>query len=306
MGTVPFIFCRYMMQIGEEILDHSGTYGLLSDRQGQFFARGPTAEAEGIRTLVIMRPRQLTIGEEDVVVWAMGHRPGHRTTTDYDSAAQEIKYRVQSDTHILHTEVVAIPRLGAMAVMDRSSALHAAARPSLNRIRAFFRQIDDGAFTYTFLAPGDITQVLDELTLKEYSYTVRRINPTPPSALAEAMHNSLVAEGIAISRGVAVPAAGEEMVRGEGPIGATSDLAAAGYGVIGAKGLTANGRLAQIRKPPFSMDKKENLEQQEKEQPLRVFFDDEEQGDDLIASVVGELVRFYGGDDAPDVPEVSA
>ena len=84
------------------------------------------------------------------------------------------------------------------------------------------------------------------------------------------------------------------MERGEGIIGATSDLAGAGYGVLGAKGVTEGGHLAQIRKPPFSMDKKENLEQQEKAQPLRVFFDDELEGDQLIGSVVAELMRFYG------------
>ncbi len=98
-------------------------------------------------------------------------------------------------------------------------------------------------------------------------------------------------ESIAISQGVVKPAPGNAMEKNEGLfIEATSDLAGAGYGVVGAKGRTSSGKLAQIRKPKFSMDKNENLEQQEREQPLRVFFDGEQSQEEIIASVVAELV----------------
>lgn len=303
---IPFLFCRYTMQIGEDILDAAGTLAALSEHQGTFYASGPKEEREGITSLVVMRPREVVVEDETAIVWAMGHRPGHRVVTGYDKATQQLTQQVQADSHIYHTEVIAVPRLRVMAIQDRTSAMFMGARPALNRIRAVFRQIEEGSFTYQFMAPGDLSQVLGELSLGEFYYTVRRINPHPPSALAAALDASFQQEGIGISRGVVKPMPGAEMSKGDGLIGATTDLAEAGYGVIGAKGRTPSGNVAHIPKPPFSLDKEENLEQQEKEQPLRILFDGELHAGELIAGVVAELVRIYGGDGAPDVPEVAA
>ncbi len=153
------------------------------------------------------------------------------------------------------------------------------ARPALSRTRAAFRQIENGSFAYWFLNPGDVAGIVSELDLLEYSYTARRINPTPPTVLAKAFDASMEAEGIAIQRGVAKPEPGETMHAAGGVIEATSDLVGAGYAVAGFKGNARTGHLAQIRKPPFSWIKNENLKQLEREQPLRVFIEAEEEDD---------------------------
>jgi hypothetical protein len=190
-----------------------------------------------------------------------------------------------------------------LAVNDRINALNMGGRPALSRTRAAFRQVEDGAFSYSFLLPGDVAAIAKELALTEYSYTARRINPTPPSVLAKAFDATMEQENISVQRGVAKPEPGEAMKAAGGVIEATSDLVGSGYAVAGFKGHTASGHLAQIRKPPFSMDKQENLKQLEREQPLRVFIEAEQEDDALIAGIVKELVRFYDRDDATEFPE---
>jgi hypothetical protein len=304
---IPFLFCRYSAQIDDEELTASGLVQALNEIQGQFLPHGAKAEKEGVHTVVVMKPRKLELHEEDVVTWFVGFRPGHRTITDYDAQDQELQFSVVGDTNILHTAIVAIPRLRVMAVNDRSNSLNMGGKPALSRTRSVFKQMHGGHFNFHFLAPGDLKQVVNNLELEEYSYTVRRINPTPPTTLAAALDASMEAEGIFIQRGVAKPAVGGSMKANGRLIAATRDLAADGYGVLGFKGTTPDGHSAQIKKPPFSLDKKDNLEQLEKEQPLRIIIESEEDNDEIIASVVAELVRFYTpSDDAPDTLEGAA
>ena len=305
MERVPFIFCRYSAQIDDDELSHVGLLQALTDIQGQYLPHGRRAEQEKLNDVVVMRPRGLTVDGEQVVTWAMGHRPGQRVKTSYDSLSQEIKQKVEKDDHIIFSDVIAIPRLGAMAVTDRQSALHMGGKVALSRTRSAFRFMDGGHFTFTFLAPGDVTAMMSALDLKEYSYTVRRINPTPPGAISAALDASMKAEGIGVMRGVAKPMPGGEMEMEEGLIAATAELASGGYGVVGFKGETEAGSVAQIRKPTFSLEKSENLKQMEKEQPLRVFVEEEDQ-DQILPSVVAELVRFYDHDATTGVPEEPA
>lgn len=305
MRPEPFLFCRYSIHASDELLDASGTLQVLSEIQGQFLPSGVAAESRGERSLVVMKPERLEVGGETVIRWLIGHKPGHRTVTDYDAGTQEVKYSVERDRHILHTTIIAVPRIGALAVSDRVNALHMGGKPALNRMRAVFRKIEGGAFSHWFLQPGDITAIVNELDLKEYAYTIRRINPTPPGVLSAALDESMKAEGIGIQRGTAKPMPGETMQSNEGFIAATTELAEAGYGVLGFKGHTNAGRLAQIKKPPFSMDKKENIKEQAREHPLRVFIESEAE-EAIWAGVVAELVRFYGRDGPSDILEEPA
>jgi len=242
-----------------------------------------------------MRPRKKKVRGEKIVTWAIGHKPGHRMVSSYDPQAEKITDRIRPDDHIIRSEIVAIPRLRAMAVTDRQSAVYMGGKVALRRIRSAFKFMDGGHFEFSFLSPGDVTAMLDVLDLEEYSYTVRRINPTPPGVLSAALDASMEAEGIGVLRGVAKPMLGGDMEREDGLIGQTAELASGGYGVLGFKGHTEDGSTAQIRKPPFSLEKSKNLKQMEKEQPLRVFIE-EESVKDVRRSVVAELVRFYDRD----------
>lgn len=305
MLRAPFIFCRYSAQIDEDELDESGLLEALSEIQGQYLPHGRKAEQESKNDVVVMRPRRVTVGSEDVVTWAIGHKPGHRVVTSYDAANEEIRDRIRADDHILRSEIVAIPRLRVMAVSDRQSAVYMGGKVALSRTRSAFRFMDGGHFAFWFLSPGDVTAMMSVLDLKEYSYTVRRINPTPPGALSAALDASMEAEGIGVLRGVARPMPGGEMEGHEGLIGQTAELAGGGYGVLGFKGETEDGSIAQIRKPPFSLEKSENLRQMEKEQPLRVLIE-EEDDKDILPSVVAELVRFYDRDGTAGLSEQPA
>lgn len=303
--ATPFLFCRYAMHMGDDLLDATGTYEILNEFQGKYMPSGPAAEQKGEATLVIMRPEKLEVGNENVVKWVVGHKPGHRTVTQYDSDKKEIKYTFEKDNHILHTAIYAIPRIGALAVGDRVNTLNMGGKPALSRTRAIFRKIPYGSFNFWFLNPGDIAAIVGDLELLEYAYTVRRINPTAPGPLAAALDASMEKEGVGIRRGVDRPMPGESMKAKDQFIAASTELAAGGYGVLGFKGHTADGHLAQIKKPPFSLDKRENLKQQEREHPLRVFVEGDDE-DAVLTSVVGELVRFYGRDDQTEIHQEPA
>lgn len=302
----PYLFCRYSMHVDDDLLDANAAYQAMAEIQGQFLPHGATAERNGVLSVVVMEPRAVQIGGEDVVTWSIGHRPGHRTVVGYDAQAQQKSVQIMPDDHIVYTDLIAVPRLGALAVNDRVSDLHMGGKAALSRTRSAFRKIPGGAFSYWFLQPGDVAAIVGQLDLLEFAYTIRRINPTPPSTLAAAFDASMAQEGIGTIRGLAKPLPGETMIANAGLIQATADLTGAGYGVTGFKGITETGHTAQIRKPPFSLDKRENLRQQEKEHPLRVIFETDGDEDDNIAGVVAELVRFYGGDGAPQILEEPA
>jgi hypothetical protein len=303
---IPYLFCRYSMHVDDDLLDANATFEALNELQGQFLPHGATAERNNILSVVVMQPKRQTVGGEDVVTWAIGHRPGHRTVVGYDSQNQQIQSQIEADGHIVHTQIIAIPRLGALAVNDRVNDLYMGAKPALSRTRSALRKVPGGAFAFWFLQPGDVANIIGALDLLEYAYTVRRINPTPPSVLSAAFDASMAQEGIGIIRGSAKPLPGETMTANDGIIQATVDLSGAGYGVTGFKGVTDSGHLAQIRKPPFSLDKKENLRQQEKEQPLRVIFETEGDEADILAGVVAELVRFYTPNGASEIHQEPA
>lgn len=304
MRKIPFLFCRYVARIDDDILDAAGLAQALSEIQGQYFAHGAKAEREARRDVVVMSPQRLEVAGELAVTWAIGHVQGHRIVTDYDPTEQVMRQRLERDSNHIYTKMLAIPRLGALAADDRTSATFMGGRVALSRMRSAFRHMPGGSFDFSFLAPEDVLGIIDALELSEYSYTVRRINPTPPGALAAAFDATMEREGVGIQRGVAKPMPGGEMHIGEGIIGQTAELATGGYGVVGFKGHTEDGSLAAVRKPPFSLDKAENLRQMEKEQPLRVYVEEAAETE-MMASVVGELVRFYDRDETTGIPEES-
>lgn len=303
---MPFLFCRYQMLVDEEMLEAAAQLEALVSVRGQSFAHGAKAEREGVFDTLLMRPRSIEIGAETVLTWSMGHRPGSRRKSSYDADTDELSSAVERDDHTRWTNFVAVPRLGAVAVDDRLSDEHMGALAAISRLRSVFQNVDGGAFQAQLLAPGDVNAVLGELSLTEYSYTVRRYNPHAPSDLARRTSEAMAAEGIGMQRGLVRPAAGEVMHAGEGLIQGTSDLAEAGYGVRGFKGRTAAGHEAQVPKPNFNMERMRNIKQQAKQQRLRVFFEREAADHDVIPGVVAELVRFYDRDGAPHIPEEPA
>lgn len=177
------------------------------------------------------------------------------------------------------------------------------AKVTLSRIGSAFKFVDGGHFAFWFLGSGDVTAMMEAVNLKEYSHTVRRINPTPLGVLSAALDETMDSEGIGTLRGVAKPMLGGKVYVEEGVLAQTAELAGGGYGVFGFKGNTDAGSVAQIRKPAFSMEKSENLKQMEKEQPLRVLIEEEDGDNSLLFSVVGELVRFYDRDEETVIPD---
>jgi hypothetical protein len=281
------------MLVDEELLDETGQLEALQSIKGQSFAHGPKAEREGTLDILLMQPRTLDVDGEAVITWSMGHRPGTRRKIEYDSDTDEISSSIERDNHTITTRFIALPRLGVVAVDDRLSAEYMGAQAAISRLRSAFQHVDGGAFQAQLLAPGDVDSVLGELSLTEYSYTVRRYNPHPPSDLARRTSEAMAAEGIGTQRGVVRPMPGEKMHAGDGLIQGTSDLAEAGYGVRGFRGRTAAGNEAQVAKPSFDMDRTKNLKAQGKQQRLRVFFERPANDFDVTPSVVAELVRFY-------------
>lgn len=129
----PYVFCRYAIQIDDDLLDAVATVQALNEVQGRFLPHGRKAEQEGNNSIVVMQPSTDNIQGEDVVTWKIGYRAGSRTVTDYDVDGRQLTHQVENDRHIIHTDIVAIPRLGVMAVNDRTNSMHMGAKPALSR-----------------------------------------------------------------------------------------------------------------------------------------------------------------------------
>lgn len=294
------------MLIGEEVLDAAGQFAALTSIKGQLFPHGMKAAREDIRDILVMRPRRHEVGGEVVLTWSMGHRPGVRRKTEYNAETDQLDRSKEHDGHTVFTDFIAVPRVNALAVDDRISDEYMGAKLVISRLRSAFQNVEDGHFQAWLLAAGDVTGVVETLALTEYSYSVRRFNPHTRSALAKRLSEAMAAEGIFTSRGVVRPAPGEVMKAGEGLIAGTAGLADDGYGVVGFKGRTPAGHEAHIPKPSFSTEKENNLKQQAREQRLRVYFEREGYEDDLMPSIVAELVRFYDRDGPIALPEEPA
>lgn len=291
----PYVFCRYLFSVDEEPLDAGAQLVALQDLQGQFFAHGPTAEREGRHDTVIMRPRGFEINGEPVISWSVGQRTDSRIGVKYDERGDKLQFVQIDNGTVRYNDFVAIPRLGVMAVDDRTGDRHIGARSVIARLRSVFRNIEGGSADVAMTTTSaDVERALQQWDLREVSFKVRPTNPHSPDELSKMMSDALRQEGIGTLRAVARPQAGAEMRPNDGPLDQARSLSDAGYGQIGVRGVMADGNVAYIPRPHFEDERTRNQRIQAKPRELRVYVETEGDTDEeSFLSAAASLIGFY-------------
>lgn len=291
----PYLFCRYHLAVDDEPLGVKAQLTALQELQGQLFAHGPTAEHEGRFDTVIMRPRMLTVGRERVLTWSVGQKIDARLGVRYDQKRDSLEFVHIDDGTVRYNDFVAIPRLGVVAVDDRTGDLHMGGKPAIARLRSAFRNVEGGAaYIEMTTSSADMEHALRNWELREVSFKVRPYNPHARDELARQLSEAMRREGVGTLRAVAVPQKGAAMRPNEGPIDQALSLTADGYGQIGVRGVMPDGHVAYIPRPQFEQERSRNRKIQAKPRELRVYVEtDGDTDDESFESTAKALAGFY-------------
>lgn len=299
---VPFFFCRYQMLKNEEKLDFSGQLQALTEIQGEYYGIGADAVVLGRKDTALIRPRSMRVGTTNALLWSVVRRIGKRETVDCDLTHDRLIRQTIDDPHVHYTDFVAIPKLGVMAVDDRTGLPHLGGKAAVNRFRHLFGYVEGGAVNVVLtIGKTEVQRALDTWQLAEFSFVVRPYNPHPTGDLGRRLSAIMSSDGIGKLKAKATPAKSVRMrATANGLIGPAVELADDGYGQYSMRGKTPTGHEAVIKPPEFKDDKEKNLKQTAKLRELRVLIDsgEGEQIDDEVAwkNVVKALVEFYGSE----------
>jgi len=293
---IPYIFCRYRIAVQEQALDVEGQRQFLQEFQGNGMPYGRLRPDRPQPSALIMEPADFDSDGEVCLTWSVGIRAGIRVQTDYDSETQTRTQQLVEDPHIKFAPVLALPARGIMAIEDRYSDEHIAARQAIGAFRSIIHAAfgGEGSFEVHHGNPEDIQRWLNEWDLKEYSYTISPLNPISASDLAEKRSEAMKRENISKDVGRVQPPEGQSMHPDGGIIEETNDLAEVGYAQRGFRGMTPDGHIAHVPKPQFHDDRHKNLAEQQKPHFVRVLFEPDDADGFLAGQIAGALRRFYG------------
>lgn len=291
----PYMFCRYSFLVDEDLLNGKAQITALQELQGQFFANGRSAERAGKYDTVIMRPRSFDIGGELVLVWSVGQKVDVRIGVRYDDMTDQIELVAINDDTVRYNDFVAVPRLGVLAVDDRSGERHLGAKSAIARLRSSFQNVDGGAVNVEMTTTSaDVDFALNQWELREVTFKVRPYNPHPIDELSKQLSEAMKREGIHTLRASAKPKPGETMRPNEGPIDQARSLAGDGYGQVGVRGVMKDGHVAYIPRPQFEDERARNQKIQAKPREMRVYIEtDGDEDDESFQNAAKALVNFY-------------
>jgi len=292
----PFLFCRYSINVGDEALNQTGQFAMLSELQGRPVAHGDRAEEEGNYNTLLMRPKRFAVGRREAFTWSVGVMIQRRLRAKYDQAQDRIDLELVDDGSVRYSDFIAIPSLSVVAVDDRAGELHLGGKAAINRFRSVIRSQDGADALVEFEAtPDEVRRALRDWSLTRVKFTLQPNNPRPVNRLAQALSDQFKRDGIGKLTGAVQPAEGEQMrMHRDGFIAAASGLVEAGYGQLSVAGHTEDGLDAEIKKPRFDPDVVKNERIQEKPRELRVFIDAEDLNDEQISETVARsLIRFH-------------
>lgn len=291
-----YLFCRYSMAIGDDVLDAAGQRTLLADNQGNEFDHG--RERGGVKPSALCTdPEPFKISGVDCISFHVGYKPGVRTKTSYDRDKRLIERAVELDDHTKLAHIVTIPGLNAMAVLDRQGEDNIPALQAIGALRSLVRFVageSEGVLDVIHATDDDILKALHDWELTEYSYTARPLNPLPGTPQSRRRSEAYKAEGIGKESSKVFPTDGQPMKPNDGPIAETLDLWRDGYAQVGVQGDMPGGHHAQIKKAKFHQERSKNLEEREKPRFLRVLMEENEEEPHLPTTIAKALMAFYG------------
>lgn len=244
----------------------------------------------------IMAPKSKERRGEAYVTWQVCKEIGSRQVRRPNRETQTVEYEWESTDDCAIARIVAIPRLGVMAVEDTSGEGHIGGWSALRRFQAivseqrgFECKIEPAG------TPQDLEKAIRTWQLDQFSFKARPFNPHPSNP-GEVLSDLLSIDDIAEFRGVALPKDGKAIQPKEsGLVQEAVGLASKGYATYGARGRTPSGAQAVLKPQKFSRDRDANLERLRGPQQLRVYieFDSEKEA---MQGMVDALLEFFDPD----------
>lgn len=295
---IPLLFCRYQLTVNDEALvSAQDQFEILENLQGKMFAHRKADPTPDERDTFLLLPRKKQVETETLLTWEVGKHISQREKDSYDQANEQIVRTIEETDELDHTKFFALPRHGVMAIDDRISKAGLGGKQAASRFKTIFAGIRGGKARIELAGRNaDLQRAIDTWDLTNFSFTVRPFNPTVRKP-GQMMHEMMEREDIAKIRGEALPTMGGSMhAADEGFISETTGLANAGYGQVGASGVTPEGRRATYSKPKFDDQKDKNLQRQSEPRMLKVYIDEQGTIEQEETEVVRALLEFYARD----------
>ncbi len=294
--TNSYLFCRYQIAVEGTPLTPAGEWEILEEVRGRPIAYRKRDPVPDDCDTYLLKPRNKLIRSYTVYTWEVAQDLKYRERSRYIKDSDEIVDEFVETDEMRHTNFVAIPRLGVIAVGDSVSERSLGAKSAVSRFSAIIGTLVDGGDVRINFAgtPQDTQRALDTWSLDEFSFTVRPFNPHPQK-LGEKLHELIQSDNIGSVRAVALPAEGKQMRDShQGLISEAKGLSEAGYGQYGATGTTPDGLHAKLAKPKFSFDKQKNAQAQAQNRTLKVYIDRGSSIEEEESAIVKALIDLYG------------
>ena len=167
-GDRPFLFCRYQILFGDEVLQPGSHVTVLQEMQGQRVVHGRSTSEDRFANTLLMRPREHQLGDHQVLTWSAGYETDDAMRAHYDSGADEIDL-VPTGVSVRYADFVAVPKLGVMAVDDRVNDTLIGGKAGINRLRSVLRSRDDGDISVVSEAtPDEVRKALQNWSLTQF------------------------------------------------------------------------------------------------------------------------------------------
>lgn len=249
------------------------------------------------RNTYIIAPTAGTRKGEEYLSWQVCRDINQRPVRRVDRDTQTVAFDFEHTDDCQLARIVALPRLGVLAVEDSTGEGHLGGWSALGRFSAIVAAyLTDASFEANPAgSPQDLRRAIETWDLDKFAFQARPFNPHPSNP-GEALSDLLEKDGIGDLRAIALPKPGAHIhPKDSGLVKEAMGLADKGYATYGATGRTPSGAEAIVKKQAFSYDRQTNMSRLAGPQQLRVYVT-AEKDEDRVKQIVDVLIEFFETD----------
>ena len=294
MARSALILARYKLATDNRALslrEQIDLLAVLKDAQPiSYRTSEPTDEN---RDTYVIGPKSGTRYGENYLTWQVCRDISYRQVRRPDRKSQTVEVDFENTDDCELARIVAIPRLGVLAVEDGTGEGQLGGWPALRRFAAIVDEHSLAEFEAEPAGtPQDLKKAIDTWDLEKFSFQARPFNPHPSNP-GQILSDMLQADGVGELRAIAITREGANIKpKEDGIVQEAIGLADKGYATYGMTGRTPSGAEAIVKKPPFSHNRNKNMESLRGPQQLRVYIEADKE-DARIAKIVDVLVEFF-------------
>jgi hypothetical protein len=280
--------------VGLSLAEQSKLLDYLKDEQPISY-RVSDPNPDDYNTYVIAPRIGNRLGER-YLTWQVCRDIAFRQVRRPDRKNQTVKFDFEDTDDCELARIIAIPRLGVLAVEDGTGDGRLGGWSALRRFERIVATYTDAMFEAEAAGtPQDLKRAIDTWEIEKFDFQARPFNPHPSNP-GQLLSDLLQRDGVGELRASAFPKEGAYIKpQEEGIVQEALGLAEKGYATYGARGRTRTGAEAIVKKPKFSRSRQENIDNLSGPQQLRVYVSAERE-EDGVRKVVDVLIDFFDTD----------